>query len=251
MSIEINNIKTVIAEIERNEKSNLKYFASILKQDCENLSYQDFVNNFLAKSKQLKSGQNLLKKGNDKLHKSIGIWNLPAVFTCPNCKDCMKDCYAWGPQYRYPSARISRFINLLIVMYYPKDFVNQVVRQIRKQSIKAVRIHEAGDFYSELYAGLWMVIARMVNRKGPGTKFYFYTKSGNADDLAEIKNVNKVESILPDGSINFGPKEYVEAKSAEFNIPICPVTDHQERTCGLDCVMCQDQKYMLFVQHSG
>lgn len=39
-------------------------------------------------------GQISISKGNAKLDKSICIFSIPAVKTCPNCKDCAKACYA-------------------------------------------------------------------------------------------------------------------------------------------------------------
>jgi hypothetical protein len=247
------NAAMIRVESKEGEKINLMKLAESLENACQIVDYESFIGYWLSKGKQLKTGQNLLKKGNDKLHNSIGIWNMPAIFTCPNCKDCGKACYAFAPQTRYPSCRKSRFVNLLIAMYYPKELVLQVVRQIRVQKISAVRIHESGDFYSELYAGIWVVIAEMTKRSNPETKFYFYTKSDNTDALAALENVNRVESILPDGSINFGPIEYCKAKAEKFGIEICPVTKEKNNDieCGNHCKKCTSHRFMLFVQHSG
>jgi hypothetical protein len=169
----------------------------------------------------IKSGVNLLKKGNDKLDKSIGIFNLPAINTCRNCGDCKDNCYAAGPQKRYGNCR----------------------------HIKKVRIHESGDFYNAAYCFLWEQIAQNCE----STRFYFYTKTNILTDwLNGLDNVNRVESILPDGSINFGSIEYCEAKAAEFKIDICPVTAGNKAVkCGKTCDMCLKKRYMLFVQHSG
>ena len=32
--------------------------------------------------------------GNKKLSKDVGIFNLPAILTCPNCSTCHETCYA-------------------------------------------------------------------------------------------------------------------------------------------------------------
>lgn len=245
----MDNVSSIINHIENSGNANLMYLAKCLKQDMASIPYHNFVKGYLAKGKQLKDSQKYLKEGNLKLHKSIGIFNLPAMFTCPNCKDCLEKCYARPPQERYPSCRVSRFINLLAVMYHPNEVAKNIVKQIRRRKIKVVRIHESGDFYSKVYASMWVSIANELQAE---CLFYYYTKSNNTAELDRLSNTNKVESILSDGSINFGPIEYCLEKSEALNIPICPVTrGHKDIRCGLTCNLCHDNRFMLFVEHSG
>ena len=65
---------------------------------------------------------NPLTKGNLKLDKSIAIFNLPAVATCPDSRQCQDTCYALRPQKRYPYVRRGRFVNLLLADFWPDFF---------------------------------------------------------------------------------------------------------------------------------
>jgi hypothetical protein len=228
---------------------NLMKYAMKARKHAEVIGFRSFCEHFISKKKVIKSGVNLLKKGNEKLDKSIGIFNLPAINTCRNCADCKDKCYAAGPQKRYGNCRQSRWANLVIALTFPANFVKEITRQIDSQNIKKVRIHESGDFYNSAYCFLWEQIAQNCE----STRFYFYTKTNISTDwLNGLDNVNRVESILPDGSINFGSLEYCEVKAAEFKIDICPVTAGNEAIkCGKTCDMCLKKRYMLFVQHSG
>jgi len=245
----IDNVQLVITHVEDSPTANQMYLAKCLKDDIALIPYHNFVKAFLSKGKQLRDSQKYLKEGNLKLDKSIGIFNLPAMFTCPNSKDCQKDCYAVGPQNRYATCRVSRFVNLLAVMYYPDFVASNIVKQVRRRGIKVVRIHESGDFYSKTYEKMWFSIAVELQAE---CKFYYYTKSDNTSVLDVLPNTNKVESMLPDGSINFGSIEYCFKKAKELNIAICPVTKgHKDIRCGLTCTMCHGAEHMLFVQHKG
>lgn len=117
-------------------------------------------------------------------------------------------------------------------------------------NIKTVRIHVGGDFYSSLYIQSWIDIAEAF----PNTSFYGYSKAFNKfilmEKLNSLPNVNIIDSVLPDGHLNFGPIGYVARKASEFNISICPVTaGHKHIKCGLNCSKCLTEQYMLFVKH--
>jgi len=206
---------------------------------------------YLPKTMKIKNGLNPLKKGNLKLDKSVGIWNLPAGETCPNCDDCISTCYAMQPQKQYPGVRRGRFLRWMFVEFYRTEFIDAVISQIKRQDIRKVRIHESGDFYNDDYSYLWEVIARNC----PETSFYFYTKSPYTEELSELPNVNRVESVLPDGSLNYGDAEYVRKKAKEFHAVICPVTaetHHGKKPqikCGLDCTACIKKRFVVFYQH--
>jgi hypothetical protein len=87
----------------------------------------------------------------------------------------------------------------------------------------------------------------------PNVKFYFYTKMPCLTiELSELDNVNQVNSILPDGELNFGSIEYVNELSKKYNAPICPATiKGNDIKCGKDCKICINKNYVLFVIHGN
>ena len=119
-----------------------------------------------------------------------------------------------------------------------------MVALIVKAKFKVVRIHESGDFYSIEYVEKWDNIAKQL----PQVKFYAYTKRNFVQFTAN--NVNIVNSLLPDGNINYGDLEYVKVMAKMHNVPVCPVTlKAKNAKCGLTCTLCQHVKSMLFVIH--
>jgi len=180
-------------------------------------------------------------KGNLKLDKSIMIFNLPAgkEYTC---KETCGNCYAIKAQVMYPSVLPCRISNYNASK--TDSFVSVMVNLIKKHGFKTVRIHESGDFYNVEYVNKWDKIAEQL----PEVKFYGYTKQNFVSFTSN--NVNIVNSLLPDGNLNFGSLEYVKEKSKQFNIPVCPVTlKVNSASCGKTCRLCQTKKNMLFVIH--
>ena len=49
----------------------------------------------------------LLQAGNAKLDKSILVFSLPPVMTCPNCESCKNHCYALKSWRQYKNVRES------------------------------------------------------------------------------------------------------------------------------------------------
>lgn len=88
--------------------------------------------------------------GNKKLPKSTAIFNLPAGSTCPmRTEFCARFCYAKKAERIYPQVSPSRERNLALSRQ--AEFVGIMVEFIGKNQskIKAFRIHESGDFYSQ------------------------------------------------------------------------------------------------------
>ena len=146
--------------------------------------------------------------GNAKLGKRL-IFSLPAGYTCPNaghCKtfadrttgnilDLPQSAHAHGPEYRCfaamaetrPNVRDARWHNwdlLKSVLYQAEDPVNALADTIchsinakcsKRTQYDLCRIHESGDFWSELYFKAWLEVARRL----PHIKFYAYTKQLN------------------------------------------------------------------------
>lgn len=115
-----------------------------------------------------------LSDGNSKL-KVDGIWsfNLIPVIHCPMAGACKQYCYATVGQQAFKSGVLRRARAFLATLQ--ADFVERMVAEINravKKGLKAVRVHDSGDFYSAEYMLSWFEIARRL----PSVKFYAYTK---------------------------------------------------------------------------
>jgi hypothetical protein len=189
--------------------------------------------------------------GNGKLDKSILIFSLPAVDTCPNCDECKYTCYARKSEKLYPTVRPCRMENWKASKL--DNFQSRMIKTIQKAVINygvtAIRIHESGDFYSQDYADKWEYIATTL--KGyldSSLIFYAYTKS----PYRPLKGVNIVESILPCGNINFGTKREVYKLAKQHKAKVCPyglTPKGFKLICGKNCKACFTHKYVVFVKH--
>ena len=192
-----------------------------------------------------------LAKGNKKLAKSILVWSIPAVKTCPNCRDCKDSCYARKAELQYPPVLPCREQNLAETKkpYFVADMINKIstmVKHAQVHKVKAVRIHESGDFYSKKYAEKWADIARAF----PGLTFYGYTKAPENLPESMPENMNIVHSVLPCGSINFGSHTDMVKLAKKHHATICPYgIAKRPFTCGIDCKACLTKKHVVFIQH--
>lgn len=199
----------------------------------------------------VKSGNITLSKGNSKLDKSILIFSIPAVKTCPNCKDCAASCYARKAEKVYPQVLPCRERNWTACE--EENFIPDMValikdtqRKAKKNKPRAVRIHESGDFYSKDYAERWAEIARQC----PDITFYGYTKApwNLPEDIPD--NMNIVESVMPGGEVNFGSKEKVIRMSKQYGAAICPYGKAKKAfKCGTDCQACLKRSRVVFIEH--
>lgn len=115
-----------------------------------------------------------LSDGNSKL-KADGIWsfNLIPIVHCPMAGACKQYCYATVGQQAFRSGVLRRARAFLATLQ--PDFVERMVVEIEravKKGLKAVRVHDSGDFYSAEYLQSWFEIARRL----PHVRFYAYTK---------------------------------------------------------------------------
>lgn len=125
---------------------------------------------------------NYLGGANEKYRKRYGntlrIFGLPAYksrsgkLVCRGSGECVHGCYArqgWYAQIKQVS--VVRERNLKISM--SKHFVSIINSEInRASSIRAIRIHDSGDFYSDAYFKKWLQIARLHSE----VIFFAYTK---------------------------------------------------------------------------
>lgn len=188
-----------------------------------------------------------IKTGNAKLVNLCGIFNLPSIKTCPNCRHCASTCYAFSDEIgRFgKSVKPARERNYQASL--TDKFVNDVIALIRKSGVSIFRIHESGDFYCQAYADKWTQIIKAL----PEVMFYTYTKSPFRPE--KLSNLNIVESILPCGSVNYGTVDFVERKAAELNAWICPCNYKQYtgKICGGSCQHCATDEHVLFVAHGA
>lgn len=121
----------------------------------------------------------------------IGVWNwtLPAwagrlpdgrtYNTCPAAGICAKVCYARNGTYNFPAVRAKHQRNLARVLddlpRWKADMLTELsARRFRPTEDQPVyiRIHDAGDFFTDAYLTAWLDIARAH----PDLVFYSYTK---------------------------------------------------------------------------
>lgn len=192
---------------------------------------------------------NPLTNGNSKLGKDVLCFDLLAVRTCPNCKDCQKKCYARrGEAYR-PTVHDKHALNTMLAVHDMDFLFALITEQLHRTKKKIVRIHSSGDFFSQKYLEMWCHIAQLF----PEIKFYGYTKTREIFDFwwaDELPNLNIVDSLLPDGSVNFGSLDYIKEKQEKFYLCICPVTcGIEDAECMRTCTNCLTERWMLFKEH--
>lgn len=172
----------------------------------------------------------LLSKGNKKLPTSTLIFNLPAVKTCPNSTpQCRKWCYARKAERMYPN--VLPFRNRNHETSKQIDFVSLIHSELgRSRTVKQVRIHESGDFYSEEYYNKWLSIARL----NKDLTFYAYTK---VVTLGTIKRPDNFILILSDDDkLLKGQWHYFEGVATVT--PKGAATDKSFFTCPGSCKTC-------------
>ena len=190
---------------------------------------------------------NRLVKGNSKLY-NILIFDLTAVKSCLNCKDCSKNCYAVKAQRMYTDTMIFRECNFDMVKTNISLLKKLLCEQLSKTKITSVRIHSSGDFYNQAYLDMWSEVISLY----PHIKFYAYTKVDkilNFDKIVKHTNFNLICSLI-EGQINFGSVAYCEELSKKHNTFICPVGYNSKTVkCGKECSYCISEKNVCFVQH--
>jgi hypothetical protein len=132
--------------------------------------------------------------GNGKLAEDIATFSLPSGYSCPGARACLAKanidtgritdgphqefrCFSASTEAAFPSTRISRWNNykLLIAARTVDKMAKLLISGVgtTPRNTRAVRVHVAGDFFSQDYFDAWMKTARHY----PDLKFYAYTKS--------------------------------------------------------------------------
>lgn len=126
----------------------------------------------------------LLSTNSDLRRDGIFTWSIPAlaaklsngtnVKTCPNAGACATVCYARNGTYNFSNVKGRHTQNLEYILEDPQGWFAQMLEEVSKPKMrdKHIRIHDAGDFFSEDYLQMWLRLARLV----PEVTFYCYTK---------------------------------------------------------------------------
>ncbi|MEU9576248.1 hypothetical protein AB0D95_02990 [Streptomyces chilikensis] len=139
---------------------------------------------------------------NSELRK-IRVWNwtLPAlatrlpdgrtISTCPSAGVCAQACFARAGAYRFPAVAARHVANLAYVVDDPQQWEWHMMWELREDRFQGawVRVHDAGDFFSDAYLAAWM----RIMRTSPNTGFYAYTK-----EIARFRRM-----VEPDPPPNF------------------------------------------------
>lgn len=181
----------------------------------------------------------LLKYENSKLKNQL-IFNLPVSKAV--CGRTCKGCYALKAQVRFPKT-VLPYRERMYAASLQQDFETQIVADIAscKKPVKAVRIHESGEFYSQAYIDKWYSIAKTI----PTTQFYAFTKRIKDFDFTSIMSLPNV--IIID-SLMYGGLNYDKLENLDKSRAICPAD-----SCGVNCSYCWTKQAQTegvqFVKH--
>ena len=126
----------------------------------------------------------LLSQNSELRPDGIYNWSLPAFAikltngknfnVCPQAGACASFCYARNGTYNFRNVKGRHIGNLEYILEEPLEWQKQMLSEVQHKKMigKYVRIHDAGDFFSEDYLKLWLDIARQT----PDVTFYCYTK---------------------------------------------------------------------------
>lgn len=126
----------------------------------------------------------LLSSNSELRPDGIYNWSIPAlaaklsngtnIKTCPNAGACATVCYARNGTYNFSNVKRRHTQNLEYILEDPQGWFAQMLEEVSKPKMrgKHVRIHDAGDFFSQDYLEMWLRLSRLV----PEVTFYCYTK---------------------------------------------------------------------------
>ena len=170
-------------------------------------------------------------KGNAKLSKKIFSVSLPSGHTCPHALKCLtkadretgkltegKDveyrCFSATQENVWPKTRKQRWHNYDVLNGLSVNKMVVIMLASLPKSAEIIRLHVAGDFFSQKYFDAWMNVAKMR----PDLIIYTYTKAlnfwikrmdemprnfvltasrgGKLDHLIDVYNLKQAEVVL-------------------------------------------------------
>ena len=140
-------------------------------------------------------------------------------------------CYAARAQGQYPGANIQAFKNLDLLkrMKTKEKMANLIIKSMEYHGLAntdILRIHEAGDFFSQDYLDAWIEVAKRM----PQTLFYAYTVSlpyymarknslpKNFKIIASLDKHN--EKFIMDNGLRYSRVVGSEEEARELGLPI-------------------------------
>jgi hypothetical protein len=132
----------------------------------------------------LRTKKRLLTQNSELRRIGVYNWTLPAFVVklsddsffncCPNAGVCAAFCYARNGTYNFPTVKQAHVANLERVLYDLDGWTFDMLTETAHPRFHDahIRIHDAGDFFSDEYLQAWLDIAW----KRPASIFYCYTK---------------------------------------------------------------------------
>jgi hypothetical protein len=203
---------------------------------------------------------NRMSDGNSKIKGNVLVFSLPPIDTCPNCSECAKTCYAMKAQRMYANTRKYRAENFELAKNNREELMKLLSDQIQKKfnatkkrnEELVVRIHEAGDFFSQDYLNLWTALAFRF----PDVSFWGYTKTRHLWNFTvadKMPNLNIINSFIDGKYLNYGSKEYVDGLlEKDPECYLCPATTkegHKKIFCSSNCKLCIKGRKPVFYIH--
>ena len=140
-------------------------------------------------------------------------------------------CYAARAQGQYPATNIKAFKNLdLLKRVKTKEkMANLIIKSMEYHGFAGtdlLRIHEAGDFFSQDYLDAWIEVAKRM----PQTLFYAYTvslpyymarKNSLPKNFKVIASMDKHnEKFIMDNDLRYSTVVGSEEEARELGLPI-------------------------------
>jgi len=168
--------------------------------------------------------------GNAKLAPDILTFSLPSGWTCPGARDCLSKvvngkiqdgkhtkfrCFSASQEAVFPGAFEARQKNLNLIkkaigLQAKIELINASILHNKRANTRKVRIHVAGDFFSQEYFDAWVAVA-CLNKD---LIFYAYTKSipfylARLDELPNNFRITISQGGRFDGMIKEGTKRAI------------------------------------------
>ena len=121
--------------------------------------------------------------------------------------------------YNFSNVKRRHIQNLEYILEDPDGWFNQMLEEVQKPKMagKHIRIHDAGDFFTEHYLHLWIKIAELTpevtfycytkevtlfkKQKFPSNFKYLFSMGGKEDHLIDLENDRHAEVFKDDAAI--------------------------------------------------
>ena len=135
---------------------------------------------------QLLTQNSKIKKTSKYFGVRLFNWTLPAYksksgkLICPMADKCIKFCYARKGAYIW--SNVNKAHEERYEFSKTDEFVPAMITEIKRKRADYVRVHDAGDYYSQKYLAKWFEIAAAL----PNVRFYSYTNMVDLVQRAEV-----------------------------------------------------------------